>query len=773
MHDIRQAVRLFLRRPALTASAIITITVGLAATIVAFAVVDQVLLRRPPFADSEKLVMIWETHRDEPGRDRLVSPADFHDLRASGAFSSAAAWMSWNFNLTGTGVPERLRAVLASSEFFRTLAIPMGEGVVISHGLWQRAFGGDESIVGRAITLDGQSVVVTGVTPAGFAFPDEDVDVWVPLVWGKHFQPDDREGRNLRVIARVRDGVTVDQADAITRAVISRIAPQSPSTHEGWSGRAVSLHEDRIHEMRPTLLVILAAATAMLVIGCTNAIGLLLMLATSRRRELATRAALGAGRRGLLRHAIAEGVVVGSAAGVIAFALAAAALRLAVRIDLPLPDLSMDWRIVTMTVFVSLATGITATVIPMLLLSRAAFADSLRASHQIAAPGSRLRSVFVAVQVALTCALLLSSGVLVKSFHRLMDVDPGFDPRNVLTARIWLPPSYSTSEGQVSFFEELTSRLAALPGVTSVATIQDLPLRGNAMTMDVAAEGFGEGSAAYRLVSDGYFQTMNIPILRGRAFTPADDSDAPLVFVINRSLASRLFRGLDPVGQLIRIGDGRLGTVIGVAADVKQMGLDGDEVPAIYQPLLQKDFEWLRWTTIVMRTDGTSPALLAGPLRREVMRIDPNQPVFEIVTIEEIVQRGVARPRITAWIVGAVSMVGLTIALIGIAGLLSYAVTVRTRELGIRMALGARPAVLFELVLRQTASLVLPGIAAGLAIAVIASPLLQRLLFGVNAVDAVVYTVVPLALLICAGLAVLSPARRAATVDPAVALRVE
>jgi putative ABC transport system permease protein len=752
MSDLKYAIRLFARRPLLTAVVLGTLTVGLAAMSAAFAVVNRVVLREPALESPDRLVTIREISRKDPAAEHLVSPADFFDLRASGAFASAAAWMPWSFNLSGEGAPERLRGVLASEELFPTLGRgrALREGVMISHALWQRVFGG-VPVAGRVIHLGGEHVTIAGVAPRDFAFPDEATDVWVPLVWGTHFQRDDRNGRNLRVIARLAKGVSVERATAIASAVIGRA---HAGEEEGWSAGAMLLHDEQTRELRPTLFAILAAAIGMLAIGCANVVNLMLMLAASRRRELATRAALGGTPLRMLRQALAEGVVLGAAAGVCGTALAAGALRV-------LWPIAVDARLLIVGFVAALVAGVVASSIPALLVR-----PSLRATHQIASAGGRLRSVLVIVQVALACALLICAGVLVKSFAELIRVDPGFDPRNVLTARISLPASYATAESQRAFHAALVARLRALPGVRAAATIQDLPLRRNAMTFTLTRDDASVSKAAYRVVSDGYFDVMRIPILRGRGFTKADEARAPHVFVINGALARRAFAGVDPIGRRVRVGDdGAWGTIAGVAGDVKQMGLDGGEVPAIYEAAAQKDFAWLRWTTIVLRTDGSVP-----PVARAVMQVDPNQPVYEIATLDEILGETVAKQRLSAGIVAALGCIAFLIALIGIGGVLSYAVALRNRELAVRVALGARPAELVRLVLSEGGRLVVPGVLAGLAIAVAVSPLVERLLFRIAALDGMVYGSVAGAVVVAAFLAALIPARRAAQVDPAVTL---
>lgn len=750
MHDLRFAIRLFARRPLLTIVVLGTLAVGLAATIAAFAVVDRVVLREPALHEPDRLVTIKELSRKDPGKEHLVSPAGFHDLRASGAFASAAAWMPWSFNLTGEGTPERLRGALVSEELFPTLGrgAALRDGVMISHALAQR-------VTGRAITLNGERVAIAGVLPRDFAFPDAETEVWMPLVWGAHFDRDDREGRNLRVIARLADGLSVARADAIAKAVVARAHSEEP-----WSARVLLLHDEQTRELRPTLFAILAAALGMLAIGGANVVNLMLMLGASRRRELATRMALGGSPLRLLRQALAEGLVLGVAAALLGSALAAAALRVLSTMHLRIPEVALEPRVLVVAFVLSVLSCLIASSIPALLVR-----PSLRATHQIASSGGRLRGALVIVQVALASALLICAGVLVKSFAELLRVDPGFDPRQVVTARIQLPSSYTT-ERQRAFHAALLERMRALPGVRVAATIQDLPLRRNAMTFDLLLDDATKSKAAYRVVSDGYFEVMRIPVLRGRGFTSADGAGAPRMFVINRALARSAFAGADPIGRRVRVDDeGRWGTIAGIVGDVKQMGLDADEVPAIYEPAAQKDFAWLRWTTIVLRTDGSVP-----PIRRAVMEVDPNQPVYDVATLEEILGETVAKQRVSAWIVATLGGIAFVIALIGIGGVLSYAVALRNRELAVRVALGACPAELVRLVLSEGGRLVVPGVLAGLAIAVAVSPLVERLLFRIAALDGLVYGTVAAVVVVAAFAAALVPARRAATVDPATTL---
>lgn len=782
MHELRCAIRLFVRRPLLTTIVVMTLAAGLSATIAAFAIVDQVLLRKPALADPDRLVTIWEISRNEPEENGLVAPADFHDLRASGAFSSASAWMKWNFNLTGEGTPERLRGALITDEVFTTLGreavigrAALSEGsVVISYAIWQRVFGGEAGVAGRPITVDGERVTIAGVMPKDFAFPDSETDLWSPIVWGTHFDLEDRAGRNLRVIARLAPDVTLERATAIARTVIARAAMVSPKTHEHLTARVTPLHKEQTREVSSMLLAIFAASAGILLIAAANVANLMLMLAASRAREIATRFALGGDRLRLLRQSAIEGMVLGTLAAIAGLGVAALVVRTFSAMIVPDRTIALDARVLAAGVFAALLAGIAATVIPNLIFSRRSAVDAIRSSsHQIAGAGGRLRNTLVIAQVALACALLVSASVLVKSFVRLMSVDPGFDRRGTLTARVWLPGSYETSAEQQRFFDAVVERVRAIPGVRAAATIQDLPLRGNAMTFDLGVDSGVRSKAAYRVISDGYFDAMRIPILRGRAFGAGDVATAPHVFIINASLAHRAFAGADPIGRRVRIGDdGAWGTIVGVAGDVKHMGLTEEEVPALYEPAAQKTFDWLRWTTIVLRTDGPADAL-ATPVRRAVMAVDPNQPVFDIVTLDDVLGETVLRQRMSAWIVGAFGMIAFCIGLIGVGGVLSYSVTLRTRELGVRLALGARPLEMVRLVLADGGRLVISGVLAGLAIAVSVSPLLDRLLFRIAALDPQMYAGVAAAVIAAGALAAIVPARRAAKLDPAQVLNAE
>jgi predicted permease len=796
MSELRLAVRTFVRRPALSLAIVIALAVGLAAAVAALSLVQRVIVEPPPLPDPGRLVVIAEADRRTPDKEAQVPPADVLDFQRSGAFEALGAWMKWNLTLTGTPMPQRLPTALVSGSYFPTLAKLPALGrtilpsdavqghddvVVISDRLWRSAFHADPAIVGKRVTLNGEADTVVGVMPAGFRHPDDDVDVWVPFVFGVQFPTDDRAGRNLRVIARLRQGVSLEQAKAQLNAVMARAAVSSPKTHEGWTARISTLQAAETKAIRPTVMMLLCAAAAMLAVAVANVANLFLMLAAARARELATRLALGAPRRALVARATAEGMVVGLLTGTIALMLASSLLTILAHLGgdvLRAESFALTPAVAALGMAVALLVGVSASVGAMLVFSRGDMTTAIRASsHQLASGRLRFRNALVIAQIAFTTAILIPAALLVRSLDRLSAVDPGFKAHRLLTAQVWLPSRYKEPARQRAFFRDALERLRALPGVGAAATIQDLPLRRNAMTFDIAIDDGTSpraGSAAYRVVSDGYFQVMSIPLLRGRAFTAADDEQAAHVVVINRALAARSFGGVDPLGKRLRIGgEGEWATVVGIAGDVQQMGLAGGEVPAVYQPYAQKQFDFLRWSTLVLRITTEASPQLAAALRREILRIDPDQPLADIRTVDEIVAGELARPRLAASVTGYLGVVALLVAIIGIAGVLSYAVALRGRELGIRAALGAAPAALRTLILRHAATLAIAGIAAGIATTAAVAPLLDRLLFGVTALDPSVYAAVSATLLATALAAALLPARRAARVDPARMLRAE
>ncbi|HVR41813.1 MAG TPA: ADOP family duplicated permease [Thermoanaerobaculia bacterium] len=791
MSPWRLALRTLRRRPSFVLTVLLTLGIALTALAVTFGVADPVLFRPLPFHDPDRLVVIQERDRRAPGEAKLVSPADFHDVAALEPFDSSAAWMNWNFNLTGRGLPRRLVGSLVSERFFSTLgaaalhgrtfepadARPGAQsGVVISHRLWREVLGSDPAVVGTTIALGGDPVEVIGVMPASFHFPDENVDVWTPLVFGVHFQPDDRGGRNLRMISRLRDGG--EEAQRRLDVLAAGLSADSARTHEGWSIVAVPLHESLAGEVRPMLLLFAGATALLLAIAVANTTNLLLMLAASRRREIATQSAIGAGAGRMVLETLAQAALLGLTAAALSLAAAAALLPLvsAIGIELPYPvRLALDARLFAFTLaMAAIATGVAAAPAALLVL-RTPLARALHERDAGSRAGGRVRRILVVAQIAIACTLLVGAALFGRSLARLAAVDPGFEPRNLVTARTWLPRSYETSAQHAAFFDEVLSRIGRLPGVESAAAIQDLPLGRNTMRFEVEVEGRDEPQeAAWRVVSDGYFETMQIPLHRGRGFGPLDRADAPRVAIVNRTLAIRTFGAEDPIGRRIRVGgDGAWATVVGIAGDVRHRGLVEEELPAVYEPLAQKDRDFLRWMTLTVRTAAAPSPSIAAAIREAVAEVDPAQPVYEIATMEELLRAQTAGARVAAILVGAVGTTALIIALVGISGVLSYGVALRRRELGIRAALGATPRALLALVLLEALALGAAGAAIGLLLTTSASSRLDPLLFDTSLVEPALLALVIALVMMLSLAAAAAPARRASRLDPARVLREE
>lgn len=787
------ALRPLLRRRSLTAMLLAILAIAITALALTSAVADHFLLRPIPFPEADRLVAIQEADRKTPGEEKRVSPADFHDVSDLDVFRSSAAWMNWSFTVTGSETPRRVAGALVTDGFFATLgtlpaagrllepsdAVPgAAEVVVISHRLWRERFGSDPALIDSHIMIGGDPVKVVGIMPSTFRFPDEEIEIWTPLIFGVHFEPDDRGGRNLRMVARLDEGADLATARSSLAFLSSRLESSFPETHQGWSLAAEPLQESLVRHLRPTILLFVIASAALLAIAIANCANLLLMLAVSRRREIATRVAMGAGAGSILRGIAAQALLLALMAAGISIAATALILPLIERLgfELPFPiELRLDARLIVFCSALSLFAALAASIPAAIDLVRTRFSSTLRPSDHTTRSGRPLRRALVIAQVAMASALVIAGFLLGESFAKLLSVDPGFDSRNLVTGRVWLSGSYGSSAEQALFFDEGLRRIAAIPGVASAAAIQDLPIRGNVMGFEVAAEGTEEPlEAAWRIVTPGYFETMRMPMFRGRSFVPEDGPDAPRVAVVNRRLAVRLFGPRDPIGLRIRVGeDGSWATVVGVAGDVRHRGLSEEEVPAVYEPLAQKERDFLRWMTFTIRTAAAPSPGIVDAIRREVAAIDPSQAVYEIATMDELLGRETAPARIATILVGSLGGSALLIALTGLAGAVSYGVTLRRRELGIRAAIGATPAALQRSVLREALLLAGIGALAGLAFTAWGFPLMEHLLFraGAPSFGSIFFAMVLVTILSAAG--AIPPARMAARLDPAAVLRSE
>ena len=796
--DIRYAVRSLRRSPGFTAIAVLTLALGIGANSTIFSVVNGVLLQPLPYANPDQLVMVWG-HHTTIGRE-VASQPDFLDWRAGNSvFSQMAAGANTTFDLTDVGEPERVSAALATANFFQTLgATPVlgrtfapqeerGAGnrvVILSYGFWQRRFGSSPGIVGQTITLSGLPYTVIGVAPPGFRF-ERDVDVWAPL------NLDTKRGRRgdfLTVIGRLKPGVTLDRAQAQMTTIARQLEQQYPETNTNWGIELVPLKDQLVGGVRPALLIFMGAVGLVLLIACANVANLMLTRATAREREMAIRATLGAQQSRLVRQMLTESVLVSLAGGALGLLLAVwgvGALRSTQSSVIPrVSEIGIDGWVLAFTLLLALATGVLFGLVPALRIARGELNGALREGARGASGGMgvrQLRGVLVLAEVALALVLLVGAGLLIRSFDRLQRVDPGFNPDHVLSAEIVLPRArYGEAPRQRAFYRQLLDGMQGTPGVTSAALVSDVPLSGGASYLSFSVAGRpdpGPGTvqdAEVFVASPDYFRTLGIPLLQGRLFTTQDDAGKSNVVVINHAMAQRYWPGGNPIGAHVTLDDPRdssasWSTVVGVIGDVHHNRLNQEPYPQMYAPVAQVP---QRAMMLVVRTAG-DPTGLVGAVRRAVTSLDASLPISNIMTMEERVSHSVAQPRVNLTLLALFAGVALALAAVGIYGVVSYTVVQRTRELGIRMALGARPGDVLRLVIRQAMAPALAGVALGLVGAWGGTRLMASLLFGVSASDPMVFGAVALFLSGVALLASYIPARRATRVDPLVALQYE
>jgi putative ABC transport system permease protein len=803
LQDLRYGARMLLKNPGFTLIAVLTLVLGIGANTAIFSIVNAVLLRALPYPQAERIVVLW-------GKNGLLklsqtefptSYPDFTDWRErSQSFTHLAGMLPSSFNLSGGGEPERLGGAAVSADLFNVVGIGAALGgafsaeeerrgaepvVVLSHGLWRRRFGADPQIIGRTVTLDSKQYRVIGVMPAGFAFPHgtdlpplfgfpERVELWTPLI-PQDYQRSQRGNREMVVLARLKTGVTRAQAQSEMSAIASRLEAQYPGTNRGFGVEVVPLHEQIVGAIRPALLTLFAAVGFVLLIACANVANLLLARATTRRKELAIRTALGAGRLRLMRQLLAESLLLAGLGGAAGWLLARWAMSALPQLSpghLPrVGEASMDYRLLGFTALLSLLTGVVFGLVPAWQAAKLNLNETLKEGGQTTArSGQQMRSLLVVTEVALTLVLLIGAGLLVRSFLRLQQVDVGFNPQNLLTAQINLPlEQYPDGPQWSSFFNRLLERVEALPGVQSVALTQYLPVSGSEGSVGFQIEGRPEEpgqptSAGIRRVSRGYFRTLGIPLMRGRDFTSQDER-AHTAVIINEAMARRFWPGAEPIGQQINLF-GRAREIVGIVKDVRYSAVDKEADPAIYQPTS------LWFAHLVVRTSGEPMDQLAA-VRAQAQALDRDLPFAKVATLEQLRAASVAGRRFNMLLLGLFSAVALLLALVGIYGVMSYTVTQNTREIGIRMALGAQARDVLKLVVGQGLALTAAGVAIGLLAASATTRLIARLLYGVGATDPLTFAGVSVLLISVALLACYLPARRATKVDPLVSLRYE
>jgi len=795
--DIRYGARSLMKRPGFTAVALIALALGIGANTAIFSLVNAVLVRPLPFAEPDRLVWAWGNVRTGSNR-ASVSPPDFLDYRRQNTtFEEFAASFSMPvpLNLTGSGEPERLTAAAVTGNYFQALGVepllgrtflldnekPGNDQVaILSYALWQKRFGGDRSVVNRTIVLDGRTCLITGVMPQDFNFP-QSAELWVPINFEIAAGMKQRGAHFMRPIGKLKQGVTLAQAQADTDAVARRLEEQYPDTNRGWNLRLESLRERLVGSTRPTLFILFGAVGFVLLIACANVANLLLVRAAGRQKEIALRSALGAGRFRIVRQMITESVLLALIGGALGTLLAVWGTELLVKLSEsnlpPTAQVRIDATVLAFTLLMSVFTGVLFGLAPALRTMNLNLIESLKEGVRSGAEGgrNRTRSVLVALESAFAVVLLIGAGLLVRSLIELQNVTPGFDPQNVLTMRVDLPRGkYSTPEKNGSFFTEIERRIGSLAGVEDVGLISELPLSGQRNDILFAVEGrppvssdqlFG---ADYRRVNQNYFNAMRIPLLRGRNFTEQEVRESAKVVIISDLLARQVFPNEEPIGKrLIVVIDKQPFEIIGIGGDVRDRALEINPFPAMYLPSNQNG-----WMNVVVRTQG-DPASFAGAVRKEVHAIDPDQPVAAVRTMNEWMDTSVSGPRYRTALLALFAFVALVLASTGIYGVMSYSVSQRTHEIGVRMALGARRSDVMKLVVLQGMTLVVIGVGLGLLGAIALTRVMSTLLFGVTARDPLTFAAVGALLVVVAFVACYLPARRATKIEPLVALRYE
>jgi len=804
LQDLRYAFRLLAKSPSFTLIAVLTLALGIGANTAIFTVVNAVLLRPLAFRDPSRVVLVAEKTSYPTVSTSYENYIDWRGQ--SHSFESLEATRGTAITLTGTGEPERLNARMATAPLFSLLGVNAILGrtflaeedraggapvVILSYGLWQRHFGAARDILGKSITLDSQPYTVVGVLPGGFELL-QPADVFLPFTpWAKTL-PDDRNWHpGIFVIGRLKDGITREQARTEMVGITKRLEQQYPIYNTGKSADVVGLQEQLVQNVRPALLLLLGAVGAVLLIACVNVANLLLARAAARGREVAIRTSMGASRWRVTRQLITESLLLSLAGGTLGLLFAWASLGPLLKLSsTSVPavlTVGLDRWVLFFTLVVSFVTGLVFGIVPAVRTAKLDLRETLNEGSRgsTTGPGQhRIRGVLVAVEIAMAMLLLVGAGLLLRSFSRLQEVPPGFQADHLLVADLPLSlTAYSKPQQRFEFFDRLVARAKSLPGVRSAGAASFLPVSGGGGALHFNINGRPPKSphdytvTGYRTVTPNYFETLGMPLVQGRFFTAADTEKAPAVVVINSAMARTYFPGENPLGKRLQLGaipesDVPWMEVLGVVGDVRQ-GLDLDPQAEMYLPYRQADqvlpvFQ----LSIVLRT-ATDPLLQAAALRSALGEIDPNQPLVRVRTMEENMAATVAQPRFRTWLIGIFAALALVLAGVGVYGVMSYTVTQRTSEIGIRVTLGAQPEDVFRIVVGEGLRLALAGVGAGILAALALTRLLRSFLYGVSAYDPLTFGGVALILTLVAVAASFFPARRATLVDPLVALRYE
>ncbi len=800
--DLRFAARTLRKNPGFSVVAVLVLALGIGATTAIFSVVDSVLLKPLRFAQPDKLVMVWERRLDSD-HNNVVQTQNYLDWRARNrSFEAIAAMIGMPVNLAGSGDPIQVPGLRVSAGFFQILGVApiLGRGfrpeedrldascvAVMSHGLWQRRFG-RQDVIGQRIDLSGgpkpSPCEVVGVMPPGFSFPGLPADVYLALRIDPATAPGD--GRNYRTVARLRAGVSMAQAQQEISAIAAGTAQERPRMNTGWSARVVPLLEQTVGDARTILLVLLGAVAFVLLIACANVANLMLMRASSRRREMTLRVALGAGRRRLLQQLIVESLLVSVAGGLLGFLMALWGVPTILRFlpsGFPLPrmqEIAVDTSVLAFSLLISIGCGLLFGIFPALQVNRVRMTGDLSQGGRGGSAANRgLRNLLVIAEVAVAVLLVVGAGLMLRSFLLLNQVSTGIRPERIITFRMLLATSLDDHfrENRAARVSQMLDRIRALPQVANAAATQFLPFSGSQAGSDynrtdrpAPAPGTGTGGDV-SVVSDDYFRTMGIPVLAGREFGPRDRMGAPPVAVINQAATRMLYPGENPIGHRLKVfwdGDAAV-EIVGVVADTHHDGLEYPAQPCLFLAQAQSPTGFV---SLVVRTrDDAASAVAAVP--QQMQQVAPNQGIEKVESMENVIASSVARPRLEVTLMALFGGLALTLACVGIYAVISYSVQQRTRELGIRLALGAAPGSILGMILREGMLLAVAGIATGLLAALVLTRYLASLLYTVKTSDPAVYVTVALILGIAAIAGCCAPAFRATRVDPAITLREE
>ena len=795
--DSRFSLRSLLKRPGFTAIALLALALGIGANTAIFSLVNAVILQPLPYRDPDRLISIYGSrNRSTQGS---VGPTDFLDYRGQNKtfeqFAASGSLMR-PMNLTGSGEPERLNASLITGNYFDTFSVrpALGRGfslenektgqdhvTVLSHAFWQSRFGGDPNIVNKTINLDGKAYEVLGVMPAEVVLP-QPAQLWVPINFDADPEMKMRNARFMLGIGRLKEGVTLAQAQADTDLIASQLEQQYPDSNTGWGLRLIPLREILVGGSRTMLFILFGSVGFVLLIACANVANLLLVRAAARQKEIAMRTALGASRLRIIRQMITESLLLAIFGGALGALLAVAGVKLLVSLgEDTIPrtaNVKIDATVLAFTLLISLATGLLFGLAPAFRTMKENLVDALKDGMRgggEATVKNRTRSLLVVFESAIAVMLLIGAGLLIRSLVALQNVDPGFDPNNVLTLRVDLSrQKYNTPEKASNFFEQLETRVAGLPDVEAVGLITDLPLSGETRDMPYRVEGRPETSdiafVDFRRVNKNYFSAMRIPLRRGRNFTEQEVRQSDKTIVVSQAFVDSVFPNEEALGKRLIIWSGIRNEpyeIIGIVGDTRFQSLQGEPSASMYVPTQE-----LLFVTLVIRTQK-DPLSLVGGVRREVSALDPDQPIAAIRPMTEWVAMSAAGARYRTTLLGLFALLAMILAATGIYGVMSYSVAQRTQEIGVRMALGARPLDVLKLVVRQGMMLALIGVVVGLAGALALTRVMSSLLFGVTERDPITFVAVAALLIVIAFIACFVPAHRATRIDPLIALRCE